>query len=306
MLFFSGLGSLASARFVADCRRVMPRIFLGIAALVALGALLFDPVLGAIGQWPYPLRIATCILLIAPAAFLMGFPFPTGMTMLSRLGKEAVLPVGVGHQRHLLRGRCGRGADRQRAVRPADPAARLRRPLSARPAGLLQPAGNRRRKGPQRCSREGQKRALSGMVDGPAETGRLRPPPPGSAASRLRLPPVSSAAISRLSPLRFPLPNGRRSYPPPPGCPAKGREPESVLTIISFYNIIFLDTARCTPYIGPVNAQSAPAAASRRPHKKRTKKQAGTFPFSGRRRRSAILSAIQCAILCAALCAGGA
>ena len=55
---------------------------------MALGALLFDPVLGAIGQWPYPLRIATCILLIAPAAFLMGFPFPTGMTMLSRLGKE--------------------------------------------------------------------------------------------------------------------------------------------------------------------------------------------------------------------------
>ena len=88
MLFFSGLGSLASGRYVGDCRRVMPRIFLGIAALVALGALLFDPVLGAIGQWPYPLRIATCILLIAPAAFLMGFPFPTGMTMLSRLGKE--------------------------------------------------------------------------------------------------------------------------------------------------------------------------------------------------------------------------
>ncbi len=88
MLFFSGLGSLASARYVADCRRIMPRIFLGIAALVALGALTFDAALGAIGQWPYPLRIATCILLIAPAAFLMGFPFPTGMTMLSRLGKE--------------------------------------------------------------------------------------------------------------------------------------------------------------------------------------------------------------------------
>ncbi len=88
MLFFSGLGSLVSARYVGDCRRVMPRIFVGIAALVALGALLFDPVLGAIGQWPYGLRVATCILLIAPAAFLMGFPFPTGMTMLSRLGKE--------------------------------------------------------------------------------------------------------------------------------------------------------------------------------------------------------------------------
>ena len=88
MLFFSGLGSLFSARFISDCRRVMPRIFLGIGALVALGAFLFDPVLSAIGQWPYVLRIATCILLIAPAAFLMGFPFPTGMTMLSKLGKE--------------------------------------------------------------------------------------------------------------------------------------------------------------------------------------------------------------------------
>ena len=146
------LGSLVSARFVADCRRVMPRIFLGIAALVALGALLFDPVLGAIGQWPYPLRIATCILLIAPAAFLMGFPFPTGMTMLYAPGQGAVLPVGVGHQRHLLGGRRGRGADRQRAVRPADPAARLRRALPARPAGLLQPAqtGTRHTR-PQAC-----------------------------------------------------------------------------------------------------------------------------------------------------------
>ena len=88
MLFFSGLGSLVSARIVDDCRRIMPRIFLAIGIAVAAGAFLFDPVLGAIGQWPYGLRIATCILLIAPAAFLMGFPFPTGMTMLSRLGKE--------------------------------------------------------------------------------------------------------------------------------------------------------------------------------------------------------------------------
>ena len=37
MLFFSGLGSLASARFIDDCRRVMPRIFLGIGALVVRG-----------------------------------------------------------------------------------------------------------------------------------------------------------------------------------------------------------------------------------------------------------------------------
>ena len=39
--------------------------------------------------------------------------------------------------------------------------------------------------------------------------------------------------------------------------------------------------AASTPYIGPVNARSAPAAASRRPRKKRTKKRAGSFPLSG-------------------------
>ena len=88
MLLFSGIGSLIAGRFVDDCRRVMPRIFVGIGALLVLGAMFYDPILGAIGQWPYWTRILACLLLLAPPAFLMGFPFPTAMTMLSRLGKE--------------------------------------------------------------------------------------------------------------------------------------------------------------------------------------------------------------------------
>ena len=88
MLLFSGLGSLTAGRFVDDCRRVMPRIFIGIGTLLALGSLIYDPILGAIGQWPYWTRILACLMLLAPPAFLMGFPFPTAMTMLSRLGKE--------------------------------------------------------------------------------------------------------------------------------------------------------------------------------------------------------------------------
>ena len=88
MLFFSGLGSLVSSRYVDNCRKVMPRIFIGIVALIVAGSFLFDPILSAIGQWPYGLRVATCILLIAPLAFLMGFPFPTAMAQLSNLGKE--------------------------------------------------------------------------------------------------------------------------------------------------------------------------------------------------------------------------
>lgn len=88
MLVFSGLGSLASGRIVDRCRQVMPWIFLTIAALLVGYGLALDPVLDAIGTWPYALRIVACLALLFPAAFLMGFCFPTAMAMLSRLGKE--------------------------------------------------------------------------------------------------------------------------------------------------------------------------------------------------------------------------
>ncbi len=88
MLVFSGLGSLASGRFLDRCRRVMPRVFLAIAAILVAYSFILGPLLDAIGLWPYGLRIVACLALLFPPAFLMGFPFPTGMGMLSRLGKE--------------------------------------------------------------------------------------------------------------------------------------------------------------------------------------------------------------------------
>jgi hypothetical protein len=88
MLVFSGLGSLASGRFLDRCRVVMPRIFLAIAAILLVYSFILGPMLDVIGLWPYGLRILACLALLFPPAFLMGFPFPTGMGMLSRLGKE--------------------------------------------------------------------------------------------------------------------------------------------------------------------------------------------------------------------------
>jgi len=88
MLVFSGLGSLYSGRFLERCRKIMPFVFVAIAALLLAYGFLLDPILDAIGSWPYLLRIVACLLLLFPAAFLMGFCMPTGMTMLSRLGKE--------------------------------------------------------------------------------------------------------------------------------------------------------------------------------------------------------------------------
>ena len=88
MLVFSGLGSLASGRYLDRCRVIMPRIFLAIAAILIVYSFILGPVLDVIGLWPYALRIVACLALLLPPAFLMGFPFPTGMGMLSRLGKE--------------------------------------------------------------------------------------------------------------------------------------------------------------------------------------------------------------------------
>ena len=47
-----------------------------------------DRVLDWIGTLPYALRLLFCFVLIFPPAFLMGFPMPTAMTSLARLGKD--------------------------------------------------------------------------------------------------------------------------------------------------------------------------------------------------------------------------
>ncbi len=88
MLIFSGLGSLASERYLDRAKVFMPRIFVGIAAfLIAYGFWLHVP-LDWTGRFPYEVRLIFCFALIAPPAFLMGFPMPTAMASLARLGKE--------------------------------------------------------------------------------------------------------------------------------------------------------------------------------------------------------------------------
>ena len=57
-------------------------------ALLILYGLFLGQALDAIGAFPYPARLIICFLLIAPPAFLMGFPMPIAMTTLGRLGKD--------------------------------------------------------------------------------------------------------------------------------------------------------------------------------------------------------------------------
>lgn len=88
MLVFSGIGSFVSERFLDRARTVMPRIFLAIFLILTLYAFTIDYALDWIGTLPYLLRIVFCLLLLMPPAFLMGFPMPTAMTTLGRLGKD--------------------------------------------------------------------------------------------------------------------------------------------------------------------------------------------------------------------------
>ncbi|MBF0339825.1 MAG: hypothetical protein HQL95_02530 [Magnetococcales bacterium] len=86
MLISTGLGSLVSGYFLEQVKTVMPRIFMAIAVILGIYGIGLDHWLPATGSLEW--RVGVCILLLFPLAFLMGFPFATGMSWLARLGKE--------------------------------------------------------------------------------------------------------------------------------------------------------------------------------------------------------------------------
>ena len=88
MLVFSGLGALTSERVLPRMRTLMPALFLAIGGLLILYALFINQALDLIGALPYAERLVCCFMIVAPPAFLMGFPMPTAMTTLGRLGKN--------------------------------------------------------------------------------------------------------------------------------------------------------------------------------------------------------------------------
>jgi hypothetical protein len=88
MLVFSGIGSFASDKYAGSARTTLPKIFIMIGALLITYSLILNPILNAIGGLPYTIRLLCCFALIAPPAFLMGFPMATGMGVLTRLKKE--------------------------------------------------------------------------------------------------------------------------------------------------------------------------------------------------------------------------
>ena len=78
MLLSSGMGSLASRRWIADYRwiwRPLCAIVLGILIYTGALPLLLDRMVGA----PLPAKLIISAVVLVPLGFAMGMPFPTGL-----------------------------------------------------------------------------------------------------------------------------------------------------------------------------------------------------------------------------------
>ncbi len=90
MLLSSGLGSFFSQRIAGGSSARLPRVLAGVAVLVAVLAFSVAPILGAGVGLPILVKFAMSVLLISPAGFLMGVPFPTGLRRLEQLHSPSV------------------------------------------------------------------------------------------------------------------------------------------------------------------------------------------------------------------------
>lgn len=80
-LVFSGLGSAVSGRLGRSPSRAICVAAAGVAALALLYALGLGVVFRAFIGWPFGGRLAASVLMTAPVAFLMGWPFPNGLAI---------------------------------------------------------------------------------------------------------------------------------------------------------------------------------------------------------------------------------
>ncbi len=91
MLISSGLGSFYSRRLIRGSdRNRLSVALLAVAATVSVLAFVAAPISEFGVGWPLPLKMLVTVCLIAPAGFLMGIPFPTGLTRLEARYPQAV------------------------------------------------------------------------------------------------------------------------------------------------------------------------------------------------------------------------
>ena len=89
LIFFAGLGSLASDR-LALASRMLPPVGAGLTLLLLSGMLL--PIAHGVAAETLLIRIATALILVAVPGFAMGACFPVGLRWLRAMNRDAILP----------------------------------------------------------------------------------------------------------------------------------------------------------------------------------------------------------------------
>jgi hypothetical protein len=90
MLVFSGFGSFAAERIRQRVHLALPLILGAVATLLFLYGVALGAPLRWIGAQSYAARVTLSLALIAPPAFLMGFPMPSAMALLAKQGKSSL------------------------------------------------------------------------------------------------------------------------------------------------------------------------------------------------------------------------
>jgi predicted membrane channel-forming protein YqfA (hemolysin III family) len=90
MLVSSGFGSYASRKLIGDNPANLLKALGAVAILVAILAAIVQPVLSAGVGLPFAVKVLSTVLMLAPAGFAMGLPFPTGLRMLERTHAPSV------------------------------------------------------------------------------------------------------------------------------------------------------------------------------------------------------------------------
>lgn len=90
MLLSSGLGSFASRNIVRSEMKRLTVALLAIFAAILLLSFLVTPVAEGGVALPFVVKVAISVAMIAPVGFVMGMPFPTGLTLLEKKMPESV------------------------------------------------------------------------------------------------------------------------------------------------------------------------------------------------------------------------
>jgi predicted membrane-bound spermidine synthase len=88
ILLTSGIGSYYSKRLIGKNIKLYKKYFLSFLILILIYGFVLDPLFSKLQNETMFIKIPTVIMFLSPLGFLMGLPFPMGMTMVTRKNKK--------------------------------------------------------------------------------------------------------------------------------------------------------------------------------------------------------------------------